>query len=181
MGLKWDVLQGQWVSDWQESGSRLVRVSGTFTRPANTTAYAANDVVSNNATATTPLELANAVRVAAGSAYLVGLRVETNLKSITPRFRVHFFSTAAATVAADNAAHKEVYADAAIRRGYVDLVAMSTAADTTNSDMSRAEDYTIRRPMVAAATSFYVVLETLDAFTPASGQSFTVIAVFDQN
>jgi len=166
-----------------EVGGKLVRISGTFTRPADANAYIANDTVSNSTVATTPLALASVFRVASGSAYLVGLRLETNLKSITPRFRVHFFAVSNPTVAADNVAHKEVYADAANRRGYVDLPAMSTAADTTNSDMSRAEDFTIRRTMVEAsgATGLWAVLETLDAFTPASGQSFTLVALFDQN
>lgn len=161
----------------------VVRVSGTFTRPANTTAYTAGDVVSNNATTTTPLTLSGVTRANGQSVYLMGLRIETDQKSITPRFRIHFFSTSGATVAADNAAYKELYADASLRRGHVDLLAMTTATDTTNSTMSRSEDFTIRRPicLATADTALYVVLETLDAFTPTSGESFTVIALFDQN
>ncbi|MBM3136392.1 MAG: hypothetical protein FJZ89_14150 [Chloroflexi bacterium] len=166
-----------------EVGGKITRISGTFTRPADVNAYIPNDTVSNSTSATTPLALSSVFRVASGSAYLVGLRLETNLKSITPRFRVHFFAVNNPTVAADNVAYKEVYADAANRRGFVDLPAMSTAVDTTNSDMSQAEDFTIRRPMVAAAaaTGLWVVLETLDAFTPASGQSFTLVTLWDQN
>ena len=166
-----------------EVGGKLVRVTGTFTRPADTTAYAAGDVVSNNATTTTLISLASAARVNQGSGYIVGCRVATNKKSVTPRIRVHLWNASNPTVSADNAAHKSVYADIAKRIGAIDLAAMATSADTTNSDMSSASDWTIRVPFVAAAatTTIYAFLETLDAFTPASGDSWTLELMIDQN
>lgn len=164
-----------------EVSGNLARIAHEFTRPADTTAYAANDVVSDNAATTTMQELVNAGLARAGSGYIVGVRVATDKKSITPRLRVHFFNTSGVTLAADNAAWKEVYADSSKRVGYVDLPAMNTAADTSNSDTSRAQDFTVRIPYICAATSLYYVLETLDAFTPASGQKFTVTVYVDRN
>lgn len=166
-----------------EFGGKIVRVSATFTRPADTTGYTANDVVSNNASTTTLMTLANAVRVAAGSGYIVRARLETDKKSITPRFRVHLYNASNPTVSADNAAMQDKYADSSKRIAQFDLPAMTTAADTTNSDMSRAHDSTLRVPIVAAAgaTSIYAMLEALDAFTPASGESFTLTLWIDQN
>lgn len=167
----------------QPVGGAISRLTGTFTRPADATAYAANDVVSNNATTTTPITLSGAVRANAGTGYIVGCRVATNLKGITPRMRVHVFNANNPTVAADNAANKSVYADIAKRVGTFDLAAMTTGADATNSDMSAATDWTLRIPFKAAAgdTALYVYLETLDAFTPANGQAFTVELLIDQN
>lgn len=170
------------------SGNLLVRgsvysTSIELTRPADTTAYTANDVVSNATDTTTPLVLANFGRLAGASGYIVGAKLTTNLKSITPRFRVHLFNVNTATVAADNAAYKEVYADISKRISSFDLAAMSTGADTTNSDMSRSMDMTLRIPFVlaAASTTAYAVLETLDGFTPASGEKFTLTIICDQN
>lgn len=159
-----------------EVGGRTVSVSGVFTRPADTTAYTAGDCVSNSTDATTPVTLTRFARVNGQSGYIVGARLSTNKKSITPRIRVHLFNASDATLAVDNAAWKDLYADVSKRIGYFDLPAMSTGADATNSDMSRSLDFTIRVPFKCSAntTSIWYVLEALDAFTPASGQSFTL-------
>lgn len=164
-----------------EIGGNLVSVATEFTRPADTLAYTAGDVVSDSTSATTMQALANAARVSGGSGYIVGIKISTDKKSITPRLRVHFFGTNGATIAADNVAYKEVYADGSKRLFYYDMPAMTTAADTTNSDMSRSVDTSMRIPYICAATSLYYVLETLDAFTPASGQKITVTTFLDRN
>lgn len=166
-----------------EVGGNLARISVEFTRPADTTAYTAGDVVSNSTSATTLMTLTNALRVAGGSGYIVRASLTTDKKSITPRFRVHLFNASNPTVAADNVAHKELYADASKRLGYFDLPAMTTATDTTSSDMSRAMDNTLRHAIVAAAGSrdIYAMLEALDAFTPASGEKFTLALFVDCN
>lgn len=164
-----------------EVGGNLFPVSVEFTRPNDTTPYTAGDVVSDNATTTTMQAIANAARVSGGGGYIVGVRIATDKKSVTPRFRIHFFNTNGATVSGDNLAYKEVYADSSKRVFFHDMPAMTTATDTTNSDMSRATDKDARIPYTCAATSLYFVLEALDAFTPASGEKFTVTCYLDRN
>lgn len=164
-----------------EVGGNLTMISTEFTRPANPTAYTAGDVVSDNATATTMQALANAARVSGGSGYVTGIRITTDKKSITPRIRVHLFNTTGADVAADNAAWKSIYADVSKYVGWWDMPAMITGTDSTNSTNSISEDLTLRLPYTCAATSLYYVLETLDAFTPASGEKFTVTVFVDRN
>lgn len=164
------------------AGGRKAVVSATFTRPADTTAYTAGDAVSNSTSATTAMTLTSAARKTGGSGYIVGIRLSTNLKSITPRFRVHFWNASNPTMSADNAAFQAKYADESKRIAMLDLTAMTTPADTTNSDMSRSADYTIRIPFVAGSSAdIYATLETLDAFTPANGQGFTLTVVVDQD
>lgn len=164
-----------------EVGGNLTMLSVEITRPADTTAYAANDSVSDSTSATTMQALANAARVSGGSGYITGIRVTTDKKSITPRFRLHFFNTNGATVTNDNAAFKTAYADISKSVGYWDMPAMITGADTTNSTDSRSFDLTPRLPYTCAATTLYVLLETLDAFTPASGQKISVTLFLDRN
>lgn len=166
--------------DVQQVKGKLILATATLTRPNDTTAYAAGDVVSNSASATTPLALPLA-RVEGGSGYLVAARLSTSKKSITPRMRVHLFNASDPTLAADNAAWRELFADASKRLGYFDLPAMSTAADTTNSNMARALDLALRIPFVAAAAALnlYAVLETLDAFTPDANQQFSLTLLAD--
>ena len=159
-----------------EVGGNMQVVSVELTRPADTTAYAANDVVADSTSAATLMAFANLVRVNAGGGYIVRASLVTDKKSITPRLRIHLFNASNPTIANDNVAHKELYADVGKRLGYFDLPAMVTAADTTNSTSSRAEDGTLRQWIQAAASTrtIYVLLETLDAFTPASGQKITL-------
>lgn len=164
-----------------EVGGNLLSISTEFTRPSDTTGYSIGDVVSDSTSATTMQALANAARVSGGSGYIVGIRIATDKKSITPRLRIHFYNTTGATLSADNAQWQDKYADNSKRVAYYDMPPMITGADTTNSDMSRAVDMAMRIPYVCAATSLYFVLEALDAFTPASGEKFTVTVFVDRN
>lgn len=152
--------------------TQFANVEITLANPG--AAYAINDAVLAAAGGLT--ELTSVSRIVAGTGYITGIQVSTNKKSITPRLRVHFFNASNPTVSADNANWQEKYADASKRVGYYDMPALTTAADAANSDMSRAQDFTMRIPFqcAAAATSLWIGLETLDAFTPDNGQKITV-------
>jgi hypothetical protein len=158
-----------------------------MTRPSDGNAYIAGDVVSNSTSATTPLVLTNIARISGGSGYITGVRLITNKKSITPRFKVHFYTNNAPTVAADNAPFKEVYADISKRVGFVILPAMETAIDTTNSDMSRAtavistSGANLPLPFTCVSQMLYAVLETMDGFTPDTGEKFTLVVTAEVN
>lgn len=155
-----------------EVGGNTKRVTVEFTRTTGTTAYDANDAVLPATPAL--VELANVARVAGGSGYITEIRLSTDKKSITPRFRIHFFNAPNPTISADGANWQDKYADVAKRVGYYDMPALNTAADTTNSDMSRTMDATMRLPFVCVGTSLYYAIETLDAFTPANSEKFSI-------
>lgn len=160
----------------------LVVVSGEFTRPSDTTAYAIGDVVGNSTSAATPLEISGCARVNGGSGYIVRAAFIADQKSITPSIRVHVFN-AAPTQSNDNAAHRGLYADVSKRVGEFVLGPLSTPADTTNSTLSRAVDMNLRIPFVTggSTTSLFFIFEALTAFTPASGGKFTLQLAIDQN
>jgi len=164
------------------ASGRLVVVSAEFTRPADTTAYTIGDLVGNATSGAVPLTIANCARVDAGSGYIVRAALITDLKSITPSFRVHVFN-AAPTQSNDNAAYRALYADVSKRVGEFVLGPMSTPADTTNSTLSRALDMNLRIPFACASgtRNLLFLFETLSAFTPASGQKFTLQLAIDQN
>lgn len=164
-----------------EVGENFTRISTEFTRPTDTSPYAANDVVSDSTVTTTMQALANAARVSGGSGEILGIRLSTDKKSITPRIRVHFFSTNGATISADNAQWQDKYADVGKRVAFYDMPAMTTGADSSNSDMSRSVDMSMAIPYVCAATSLYFVLETLDIFTPNNGEKFTLTVFLRRN
>lgn len=149
----------------------------TFTRPADTTAYAANDVVGPAVTAN--LSFAGAFRVNAGSAYIVKAKLKTNQSTNTAQFRLHLYN-AAPTAIADNSPATLLFADEAKHLGWIDFPTMQT--EGTGSDAAIALWTGQISAMAAAAdTTIFGVLETKTAFTPASGQQFAVRLSLDQN
>lgn len=159
-----------------------VAVVGTeLTRPADTTAYTAKDAVSNSTSSPALLTFADFARVNGGSGLIVRARLFTDQKTNTAQFRLHLFHTAP-TAINDNSPYTLLYANAANRIGSIDFPAMATE-DATNSTAASA-----MRPSFEGAyptpnllfkcasdsRAIYGMLETISAFTPASGQKFYV-------
>jgi hypothetical protein len=159
----------------------MIILSAEFTRPADTTAYAVGDLVGNATSGATPLTVIGCADENGGSGYIVRAALITDLKSITPSFRVHVYN-AAPTQSQDNAAFRALYADVSKRVGDFTLGPLSTPADTTNSTLSQAVDVNLRIPFKCAADSsnLLFLFETLAAFTPASGQKFTLQLAVDR-
>jgi hypothetical protein len=158
----------------------MATVAVTLTRPADTTAYAAKDAVSDSTSAPTVLTFADLARVNAGSGYIVKARLMTNQSTNTARFRLHLYHTTP-TAINDNAAHTLLWANRANHIGYVDFAAAQT--EGTGSDAANSQNDTVRMPFVCASGSraVYGLLETLDAFTPASGQVIYIELTADLN
>lgn len=151
----------------------LTAVSGTeISRPANTTAYTAGDVVSDNATTTTPIGLQLA-RIRGGGGYITKVRLVTDQSTCVSVFRVWVYTINTMTVSADNAAMSLLYANKANRLGYIELPAMTTETGAGNDSASAMLD-TPRFAFKCASTSkyLYFILQTKTTWTPASGQKF---------
>lgn len=151
---------------------------GSFTRPANTTAYAVNDIVSDGFMQV----IKPSARIIGGTGYITGFKLVTD-KVITARFRVHFGkSIDFFTTLTDNVANNQSFGDLVDPNylGYVDLAALSSGVNTTSSFIM---DNTQRFPYASTNSNIelYFVLETLDAFTPSSGQEFILSIATEQN
>lgn len=164
-----------------EIGGKMTTVAVEFTRENNATPYTAGDVISSGSALTTPIEMPNIFRVSGGSGYVVNARVTFNVKSVTPRLRLHFFSGSAITIAGDNLAYVEKYADASSRLGMIDFDAMTTGTDATNSDMSRSLNISDRLGVIGATRSLWVVVQTLDAVTLTALSKVLVTVTLDNN
>lgn len=155
----------------------LVTVSVSFTRPGNTDAYAANDAVSNSTSAPSVLTFAGMARAVGGSGYITKARLFTGQAANIARFRLHLFHTAP-TAINDNAAHTILAANQANRVGQIVFPACSTAGSGSDAANSIAVPgtYLANLPLgyvcESADDDLYGLLETLDAFTPASAQTF---------
>lgn len=162
----------------------LIKSTVNFTRPANTTAYAASDVVGPAVAAV--LEFTNMARLAlaansgrlgGNSGYITQAALQTNKSTITAKHMLHLFNTAPAVIA-DNAANTRLWADTPGYIGFIEFPAMATGG--SGSDKATAQKGMGNANMPIAYTcadekkNLYGVLVTSEAYTPDSGQQYSV-------
>lgn len=161
--------------------------TASFTRPSDTTPYDAKDVVSNSTSAPAVMTFSEMAPLQGGkSGYITKARLFTNQSTNTASFRLHLFHTAPTPIN-DNSPYTLLWANRTSRIGYIDFPACST--EGTGSDASNAQkgggvsNANLAMPFTCASDSraIYGVLETLTAFTPASGQLFFVELTADQD
>jgi hypothetical protein len=155
-------------------------VEASLTRPANTTAYAAGDAVSNSASAPVPLTFANAVRESGGVGVVVSATIATNSNESTkPDLELWLFDTIP-TAINDNAAF--VVSDADILN-VVGVFAFATSswrqatAGTGGTSFAQGAWLASTPPpmfRLAAGTALYGLLVVRNAYTPISGEVFHI-------
>jgi len=157
-------------------------LKASFTRPANTTQYTANDLVAGSASvvAGNTVEIPNAVKHP-GEAFrldVVRLR-KTDISLTAASFRIHLFRAVPTWTVGDNGAGGAITALAvsslADHIGYVD-VTMDRASVTASGGA-----YGKANPSVGAitisplvGTSIYVAVQATSTYTPASAEVFTI-------
>jgi hypothetical protein len=152
--------------------------AASFTRPADTTAYAAQDVVSNSTTAPSVLVFPNAGRANGSSGVILSAR---HLKSSTVvgSYRLHLYRVAP-TAINDNAPFALLYANRTSRVGFIDF---SHSTGGTGSDSTNALTTFVNLPFVcdAAASQLLGVLTASSAYTPVSGEQHFIELAIAQN
>lgn len=150
---------------------KAYRTTVTITRPSNTTAYTAGDVVGDTG-GSAILTFTNA-GPSGGFVILQSVSLvfsDSSVPSGMGAFRLHLYS-AAPTAIADNAVFDLVSGDRANYMGYIDL---STPLDF-GSSLYTQTDYSGRLVKLAAAsTTLYAELETRGAYTPVSASTVQV-------
>jgi hypothetical protein len=174
----------------------------TFARPANTTAYsagttaapgAAGDLIANDTTAASVIPLKFRVARSSGQnggvAYIRGARMyrtggtaATGQHNITGAIRLHLFNTnnRVSVAGGDNAAMNA--SPVSNWMGYIDLVAIACAPGLRTSGAVSTQVYwgspartgEMLVNLSATQVSIQGLLETRVAFTPNSGEIFTV-------
>lgn len=162
------------VSDGSSSltvDGKAYRTTVSITRPSNTTAYTAGDVVGDTG--------GSAILTFTGAGPSGGFIILQSVSlvfsdSVVPSgmgaFRLHLYS-ATPTAIADNAAFDLVSGERANYMGYVDL----PAPQDLGSSLYTQIDYPGRLVKLAAAsTSLFAELETRGAYTPVSASTISV-------
>lgn len=154
---------------------------GELTRPADTTAYAANDLVGANTSVsdTNVIEIEDAV-AAVGQALRVErvrLAKSTNVTT-NAQFRLHFFESRPTLGVGDNGALGALTALAVdsmrYYAGYVD-VTINRAGDATADGAVGVAVPVVGTGLTVApvdGTSIFLVIQALAAYTPGSAEKF---------
>lgn len=143
----------------------------TVTRPSNTTAYTAGDVVGD----TSGSAIITFSNIGPAGGYVIVQSVslllsDASVPSGMGSFRLHFYS-ASPTAIADNAAFDLVSGERANYMGFVDLAAPADFG----SSLYTQTDYPGRVIKLASGSStLYAELETKGAYTPASASTIDV-------
>lgn len=163
------------------SNNSEVRIQASFTRPADTTAYAAGDLVANSTTAGSviPLSFANAVRMAGDCVRIERVRIEKSGTSLTnASFRLHLFESSPTPTVGDNGVFNNAGALASNNilnhAGTFPVTMVWSASDgamgigvpTTGSGATASP---------TSGTSLFGLLEVTAAYTPVSGEVFYVV------
>jgi hypothetical protein len=154
-----------------DSGSSLTvdgkayRAAVTITRPSNTTAYTAGDVVGDTG-GSAIITLPN-IGPSGGYVLFQSVRLfigNTSVPAGMGAFRLHLY-TASPTAIADNAAFDLVSGEVANYAGYIDL---PTPQDFGSTLFTQADYPGTLVKLASASTSLFAELETRGAYTPAS-------------
>jgi hypothetical protein len=163
-------------------GGATVAATGSITRPANTTAYAAGQVVGT--ASTDVITVASAGRVNGGSGVILDVVViDQGGASAAGSFELYLFS-AAPTVQVDQAALALVAADLATLVAVVPL--LNSYVTNVAATISGSRVYTVSGVNAGfvcggSSTSLFAVLVTRAAYTPISAEAFTILCKCGQD
>lgn len=163
------------------SNNSEVRIQATFTRPADTTAYAAGDLVANSTTAGSviPLSFTNAVRTAGDCLRIERVRVEKSGASLTnAAFRLHLFESSPTPTVGDNGVFNNAGALATnnvLNHAGTFPVTMSWSGSDGAMGIGVPTTGAGATVSPTSGTTIFGLLEVTGAYTPASGEVFYVV------
>lgn len=150
---------------------RNVRFTANFTRPANTTAYAAEDAVNDNTSTPHIMEFVTTDTTGQHGQDVIfkTLRVTKDSNTTTnASFRL-YLTKETQTIAEDNTAQTLLYANRSNRIGYIDFT-FTTGGTGSNCAEAVVTDVNIPHRLLSAKVYGYLVAKA--AYTPASGEKF---------
>jgi len=156
----------------------IINTSASFTRPADTTAYAANDLIANSTTAgsVTPMSFSVA-RLGCGQGRIMRIRLFSDNEAVTlATFSLHLFNASPTVTNGDNGAFA-----VATARTFLGTVAadMATGSFVTTTDKMKAFAVSPENPFDLKNASnverrIFGLLMAGAGYTPASGELFEV-------
>ena len=146
-----------------------VLTTASFTRPSDTTAYAAQDVVSNSTSAPSVLTFSAAAQTSGGTGLILSARhLKSSATTTGATYRLHLYRVAP-TAINDNSPFTLLFANRANRIGFIDF---NHQTGGTGSDASNALTTFVNLPFVcdAASANIFGILTVTSAYTPTSAE-----------
>jgi hypothetical protein len=149
---------------------RPFEVTATITRPADTTAYAQYDAISNSTSAPTKLTFSSVAGSNGEDVVITEVIITSTNNTALPNFRLWLFDQ---SVSATNDNSKLDVADADTEK-CVAVVPVDNSYLTNSS--SRAESANLAKQVSCASTSkdLYGLLQTDESYTPISEEVFKI-------
>ena len=153
---------------------QIFNPSASFTRPANTTAYASGNLVANSTVAgsVVPLAFILGNSFGVGSFRLTRARIsKTGTTATNANFRLHLYQASPVLANGDGGAWST--SQAANWLGNMDVTTMLAFTDgcTGTGSAAAGSEMFIR---TSAGATIYGLIEAKAAYTPISGEVFTV-------
>lgn len=162
-----------------EVGGNSAVATASFSRPANTTAYAAGQAVGASTSAGAAVTLTVA-RKTGGTGRIQRLRLTKSGTSLTnAAFRVHLFKAAPATVPADGATFAP--SGALDYLGAFPVTMTRAFGDGAKGFGVPEVGGYVTFDTVAGTQAVFALVEALQAYAPLSGEVFTLAAEVDRD
>lgn len=154
------------TNDIQRTGHYLATLQASYTRPGDTTAYTAGDVLANSTSAATILTFASAVRANAGGGRIVGARVVSDAAAGTKGDPELYLFRSSITMQQDNAAWGPTDAE---MRNCIGVIAFGSAPKVgSGNEIWAATGLDIAFKAGAGLTDIYGVVVVRNGYTPAN-------------
>lgn len=149
------------------------RIVASFSRPADTTAYASGDLVANSTTAGSVVPMTFSVgRVSGGAGMIRRVRLrKTGTSTTNAAFRLHLYRTSPTPSNGDNGAWLTNQAANYIAAIDITVGMAFTDGASGNGVPNVGSEINFK---LASGTDIYGLLEARGAYTPASGETFTI-------
>lgn len=156
----------------------LKTLTDSFARPANTTAYAAGDGVTDSTSAPTPLSYSGATSAFRPATKLISARlVKSGTSTTSATFRLWLYKGAVSNVPNDNAAFAPAEADQGDLIGSIAFGTAVAGSDCVTYIGTLSGDL---RFNATSDNVIYGILEATGAYTPESAETFYTELVVEQ-
>ena len=165
-------------------GSKQATITTNFTRPADTTAYAAGDAVSNSTSSPSVITFSGAARANAGSGIIVGANmIDSAAQTTKGLFELWIYDT---TFGADNdnAVFTPTDGETETLVGIIEFKIPYVGDATSGAGgncVFPAPNLSIPYTCGASSTSLFAQLVVRNAYTPVSSEKFTFRLFVIQN
>lgn len=176
VGITGTVVLGAGEDHIGEVGGRTVMVTGSFTRPAATGTYDANDGVTNIATGTaSAIAFAPIARVAGGSFLIASARlVKSHTNTTNATFRLWLYRSLPSNVPLDGAAFLPTWAERSNRFGYIDFDSAIAGSDCACYYGEFPASKVLIPADLLTGQTMYGILQVKGAYAPGANEQYFI-------